>query len=71
MTSKIEQRPDCWNNDIRDFLFTLQESGVTNMFGSPQYVQGHFGVTYDDAKRCFSYWAANWEALKHERNQDG
>ena len=43
-------------DDIKDYLDNLRESGVTNMFGASVYLEEDFGYSKNDAKACLSYW---------------
>lgn len=38
------------------YLDNLRESGVTNMFGAPAYVEQHFGITWDEASKVTGEW---------------
>lgn len=38
------------------YLDELRESGVTNMWGSPKFVQQTFNLTWDDAKAIVIEW---------------
>jgi len=39
-----------------DFLEDLRQSGDTNMFGAPPYLQAAFGITRDKAVSITSDW---------------
>ena len=38
------------------FLDTLRESGVTNMWGATSYIEKRFGVNYEEAKQFLVTW---------------
>jgi len=51
--------------EIFEFLDDLRESGVTNMFGAPAYLQHHFGMT----RRESFDWTKKWMETFSERQQ--
>ena len=51
--------PQMWETYF-EYLDTLKESGVTNMFGSVPYIQNQFGVPEPQAKKIFKAW---WETF--------
>lgn len=55
-------------DEIINYLFILQESGVINMFGAPRVLMRRFGLNRGEAEHVTSYWMANWEALNEEFN---
>lgn len=48
------------------FLENLRKSGVTNMFGSPQYVMDAFGVDFHRAVEIVSEWMKNYNPTDYE-----
>jgi len=42
--------------EVFDYLLSLRDSGVTNMWGSSPYIVSHFDCTDDEA----SYWLIAW-----------
>jgi len=43
-------------DEVFDFLETLRESGVTNMFGAAPYIATYFGCSRNESK----YWLKEW-----------
>ena len=43
-------------DEVFEYLNELRTSGVTNMWGSPAYVEREFGITWDEA----SEWVGKW-----------
>ena len=43
-----------------DYLDGLRESGVTNMFGAPEYLQEAFFLDNKEAQEIFIYWMKNF-----------
>lgn len=50
-----------------DFLFELQDSGVTNMMGAGPYLVKRFGVTKKESHEILSDWMANWTTYYKRR----
>lgn len=51
------------------YLFTLQESGVTNMFGSPPYIKNTFtDLSLSECNTLLTTWMENYESIKKEVN---
>ena len=42
--------------DVFDFLENLRDSGVTNMFGAPPYLQREFGFQEAESRAWLSVW---------------
>lgn len=54
------------NEEHFRYLFELQESGRTNMFGAAIYLQNEQGLNKQEAKDILIYWMENYEAIaKH------
>tara|TARA_R110002020_G_scaffold103752_8_gene243145 strand:- start:5710 stop:5865 length:156 start_codon:yes stop_codon:yes gene_type:complete len=43
-----------------DYLDELRESGVTNMFGAAEYLEGEFGVDRKEARNILQKWMNNF-----------
>lgn len=53
------------DDDIYQFLFDLQASGVTNMFGAVPYIQNEFkGVSKARAQKVLMNWMVNYASIK-------
>ena len=50
------------------FLFALQNSGVTNMWGAPTYVQQRFDLPKKEAEAITFYWMKHWSELNEQYN---
>jgi hypothetical protein len=55
------------NDDFR-YLFRLQESGRTNMFGAGVYLQNERGLDRQTAREVLTYWMSNYETLAQSLN---
>jgi len=44
----------------KEFLDELRESGVTNMFGAPAFVEEAFDVSKKEARAIVSEWMASF-----------
>lgn len=44
-----------------EYLNTLRESGVTNMFGAAPYLQEAFDISKTEAKAILSAWMKSFE----------
>ena len=49
-------RPDIVDIAHLEYLDDLRESGVTNMFGAPQYLREVFDLNRKDSNDIVSYW---------------
>ena len=52
---------------VFEYLFELQNSGETNMFGAAAYIicQAQFSnITIDKAEELVNRWMKNWQAIK-------
>ena len=47
--------------EMFDYLNTLRETGVTNMFGASPYLQQAFGIERREAKTILLEWMKNYE----------
>jgi hypothetical protein len=55
--------------DVFEYLFELQDSGVTNMFGAAAYIIRHpkfSNITLVGAEDLVNKWMTNYEAIKAE-----
>ena len=64
------------NTNIQDrayyrYLFALQESGVTNMYGAAPYPQDRFGLDKYEARQIVSTWMEHYEQLAVDLNIAG
>jgi hypothetical protein len=48
------------NQEHKNYLEFLQESGVTNMFGAGAYLQNEFGLSRHDAKKVLLEWMGSY-----------
>jgi len=46
--------------EMFDYLDTLRETGVVNMFGATPYVQEAFDLTKQEAKAILKEWMENY-----------
>jgi len=46
------------------FLFDLQESGLTNMWGASAYLEDNFGLGRKSASKVLVFWIKNYKAIK-------
>ena len=44
------------DQEYKDFLDELRESGETNMFGATPYLQEEFGLTKQEARAILQQW---------------
>ena len=47
--------------EMFDYLDTLRETGVTNMFGAGQYLQQAFDIDRREAKNILLEWMKTYE----------
>ena len=55
--------------DVFNFLFVLQQTGVTNMLGAAPYLVKQFEDDYlklPEAREWLMYWMENYETLEEE-----
>ena len=50
------KRPELVTDEHLEFLDTLRESGVTNMFGAGGYIEKEFCISKKDAREILKYW---------------
>lgn len=56
--ARAESREVIWN-----FLETLRESGVTNMFGAASYLMNEFGMDKYQARDALLDWMKNAQGI--------
>ena len=44
-----------------EYLETLRESGIVNMYGSGPYLQEEFGVSRAEARELFQAWVDSYD----------
>lgn len=47
--------------EVSKYLNELRETGVTNMFGAGQYIEGEFGVSKKEATKFLTTWMKNFK----------
>ena len=52
------------------YLFTLQASGKTNMFGAGQYLENRFKMSREEAMEVLLYWMDNYEEIAKKLGRD-
>jgi hypothetical protein len=55
-THNTIERPAIVEDKHLEYLDALRESGETNMWGSPAYVERAFGVNKSDSRVIVKYW---------------
>ena len=58
MTHGGRIRPKIVTEEHLTYLDNLRESGETNMFGAPAYIENEFNVSKKEARDITSYWMA-------------
>ena len=61
----MEQQKDYTDEFI--FLYQLQDSGATNMFGAPSYIQDEFGYNRKESREIFQAWTKSWNPDDYEK----
>ena len=49
------------------FLERLRKSGVTNMYGSPQYLMEAFGLGFHEAVKVVNEWMKNYNPADYRQ----
>jgi hypothetical protein len=57
--SETPVAPQCWSQEIEEYLDQLRESAITNMYGSNRYLEREFGLTRWQAKDCAKYYMSS------------
>ena len=52
----MSDRPEFVTDEILEYLDSLRDSGVTNMYGAGRYVEYEFDLTHDGAQEALVYW---------------
>ena len=55
---------DAYTKHVFEYLEELRESGVTNMWGAPAYLQSEFGMDKHTARDYFFEWMEAKNAAK-------
>ena len=64
------KRPECVKDSHITFLDTLQESGVTNMWGATSYLIAHTDITDEKtAETVLFYWMNSWKELHPKKEK--
>lgn len=64
MTEQEIERPDFVTDEHLEYLDELRESGITNMYGAPSFVENEFGVDWETASKITSYWMKTFSKRK-------
>lgn len=56
-------------DEVFEYLDTLRESGVTNMFGATPYLMEEFGFDKREASRWLTEWMQTFSE-RHNRTED-
>lgn len=62
----MTDRPQIVEDEHLEFLDKLRESGITNMFGAPEYVEKAFGLTRREASDAVKYWMESFEERQND-----
>ena len=54
------------NEDAFRYLYELQSSGRTNMFGAGSYLQSELGLDRQTARTVLTTWMQNYEGIAKE-----
>ena len=52
----MSNRPAICDDKHLDYLDALRESGITNTYGSPRYLQDTYGLNKKDAFTIVQFW---------------
>jgi len=58
------------NEKYYRYLYKLQNSGETNMFGAGQFLRDTFGIDRKEATEILTYWMQNYEEIAKELHID-
>lgn len=47
-----------------EYLFDLQDSGATNMFGASAYLEDSFDLAPRHSAKVLAFWMQNYDSLK-------
>ena len=62
-----QQHTDKDYTDEFIFLYQLQDSGATNMFGAPSYIKDEFGYNRKESREIFQAWTKSWNPDDYEK----
>tara|TARA_B100000809_G_scaffold262776_1_gene314527 strand:- start:988 stop:1224 length:237 start_codon:yes stop_codon:yes gene_type:complete len=62
--------PNSLKDEHLEYLDRLRESGITNMFGSADFLVEAFKIPLYDAEEILSYWMATFSARHSELGKD-
>lgn len=60
--SEARVQPDGWDQEVKEYLDELRESGRTNMFGAGAYLIKDLGMDRSQARECLMYWMGTFES---------
>jgi len=58
------ERPDIVDDEHLEYLDSLRESGVTNMYGARPYLMDAFGIESKPAGEILAYWMKSFSERK-------
>lgn len=70
MEEIIVERPEIVDDEHLEYLDDLRESGATNMYGAPAYLQRDFDLSREDAITTVSYWMKTFSQRRNVRTQE-
>jgi len=45
----------------KEYLDTLRDSGITNMWGSPAFIEQRYGISWQEASDIVSEWMKSFK----------
>jgi hypothetical protein len=54
------------NREALEYLYDLQSSGRTNMYGATSYLQSEQGLDKATAREVLQFWMGNYEEIAKE-----
>ena len=55
-----ERQSTIEEQEVFEYLNDLRESGATNMFGAPPYVEREFSISKSESRKIVSLWMNNF-----------
>ena len=55
-----ERQSTIEEQEVFEYLNDLRESGATNMFGAPPYVEQRFSISKSESRKLVSLWMNNF-----------
>ncbi len=52
----MKERPEFATDEHLSYLDDLRDSGITNMFGAPAYLESEFDLTQEQSIAITGYW---------------